>query len=77
MYVNVDVDVDVYEVLRELDDEEIIEELQRRGLDLNTEFVDGDTMRGWLTAVWQKRRLGQEYQAELDQLIYYGLGKVL
>jgi hypothetical protein len=71
--VNVDVDVE----LSDFDDDELIEELEQRGLDLNTKFVDGDTMRDYLTTLYNKRRLGQDYQAELDKLIYYGLGRIL
>ena len=71
--VNVDVDVE----LSDFDDDELIEELEQRGLDLNTKFVDGDTMRDYLTTLYNKRRLGQDYQAELDKLIYFGLGRIL
>lgn len=71
--VNVDVVVD----LSDFDDDDLIEELERRGLDMNSRFVDGDTMRGYLTTVYEKRRLGQDYQAELVKLIYYGLGRIL
>lgn len=71
--VTVDVDVD----LSEFDDDDLIDELQNRGLDMNSKFVDGDTMRDYLTTLYNKRRLGQDYQAELDKLIYYGLGRIL
>lgn len=71
--VNVDVDVD----LSDFDDDDLIEELERRTLDLNSKFVDGDTMRNYLTTLYNKRRLGHDYQAELDKLIYYGLGRIL
>jgi hypothetical protein len=30
-----------------------------------------------LEVIYLKRRLGKDYQSELDQLIYTGLGKVL
>lgn len=76
-YITVSADVDTSDFLDELDDDELIEELERRGLDLNTQFVDGDSMREILTNIWLKRRMGRDYQQELDQLIYYGLGKVL
>lgn len=76
-YITVSADVDTSDFLDELDDDELLEELERRGLDLNTQFVDGDSMREILTNIWLKRRMGRDYQQELDQLIYYGLGKVL
>lgn len=75
--VSASIEVDVDDVLEEIDDDELIEELERRGLDMNTKFVDGDTMRELLTAIWLKRRLGKDYQDELDKMIYFGIGKVL
>jgi hypothetical protein len=30
-----------------------------------------------LRAIYEKRRLGKDYRAELDKLIWLGLGKVL
>ena len=30
-----------------------------------------------LNAIYEKRRLGQDYQTELDQLIWLGLGKFI
>ena len=73
----VDVDVDLDDLLEELDDDELLSQLERRGFDMNTRYVDGDEMRHLLTAIWLKRRLGVDYQQELDQMIYHGLGKVL
>ncbi len=77
MYVNVDVDVDVQDVLDELDDDELIEELERRGKGFNTEFIDGDVAREMLTKIWMLRRTGKDFDKELDQFIYYVLGKVV
>jgi len=76
-YITVSADVDTSDFLDEIDDDTLIEELERRGLDLNTQFVDGDSMREILTSIWSKRRLGKDYQQELDQMIYYGLGKIV
>jgi hypothetical protein len=73
VYTEVEVDVDI----SDFDDDDLLEELERRGLDLNTQFVDGDSMRELLTQIWLKRRLGKDYQKELDQMIYYGLGKIV
>lgn len=76
-YITTSVDVDVDDVLEELDDQDLLDELERRGLDMNTQFVDGDTMRELLTAIWLNRRLGKDFSKQLDDLIYYGLGKVI
>ena len=74
-YVNTYVEVD--DVLDELSDDELIDELKRRGNDYNTQFVDGDEMRMILQSLYEKRRIGKDYQSELDQLIYGILGKVI
>jgi len=73
VYTEVEVDVD----LDSFDDDDLIEEMERRGLDLNTKYISGDEMRELLTQVWLKRRQGQDYQRELDQVIWYGLGKLV
>ena len=72
--VSVDVEVD----MSEFDTDDLIEELESRGADYNTTGVDADEMRVLLESIWQKRRLGNnDYQAELDRLIYGVLGKVI
>lgn len=73
VYTEVEVDVD----LDSFDDDDLIEEMERRGLDLNSKYLSGDEMRELLTQVWSRRRQGQDYQRELDQLIWYGIGKVV
>ncbi len=72
VYTEVEVDVD----LDEFDTDDLIEELERRGYDYNTQGVDADQMREVLERIWYNRRLGRDYQAELDQLIYGVLGKI-
>ena len=50
---------------------DLIEELDSRG-----HLVDGDG-KEILEAIYEKRRIGKDYQSELDQLIWNSLGKVL
>jgi hypothetical protein len=69
----VDVDID----LDEFDDDQLLDELESRGLDMNSRFVDGDQMREILEKIWIKRRTNKDYQRELDDLIYFGIGKIL
>lgn len=73
VYTEVEVDVD----LDSFDDDDLIEEMERRGLDLNSKYINGDDMRELLTQIWIKRRQGQDYQRELDQMIWYGIGKIV
>ena len=69
----VDVDVD----LEDFDTDDLIEELENRGVDYNTNGVDGDEMRHLLEKIWLNRRQNKDYQRELDQLIYGVLGRVV
>jgi hypothetical protein len=69
IYTEVEVDVD----LSEFDTDDLVEELESRGAGA-TDYGDG---QGVLQAIYEKRRLGKDYQAELDQLIYLGLGKIV
>ena len=69
IYTEVEVDVD----LSDFDTDDLIEELESRGAGA-TDHGDGKEV---LRAIYEKRRLGQDYQQELDQLIWLGLGRVL
>lgn len=74
IYTEVEVDVD----LSDFDTDDLIEELEGRGLDYNTNGVDGDDMRALLEQIWVKRRNNNtDYQRELDALIWGVLGKVI
>lgn len=70
VYTEVEVDVD----LDDFDTDDLVEELERRGLGL--EFANESALE-LLQTIFQKRRLGQDYQHELDELIYIGIGRVL
>lgn len=72
-YVSAEVEVD----LSEFDTDDLINELENRGVDYNTKGVDADSMREFLEVIWMNRRIGKDYQAELDKLIYGVLGKVI
>ncbi len=74
-YVNVH--VDDLDILEELDTDDLIDELKRRGYDYNTQFVDGEEMRQVLQTLYEKRRIGKDYQAELDIMIFSILGKII
>lgn len=65
------------EILSEISTDELIDELRKRREDYNTVEVDGDEMREVLQKLYDKRRCGKDYQAELDQLIYGILGRII
>ena len=69
IYTEVEVDVD----LSDFETDDLIEELESRGSGV-MDYGDGKEV---LEAIYLKRRLGKDYQQELDQLIWLGLGKTL
>jgi hypothetical protein len=69
VYKEVEVDVD----LEDFDDDELLEELERRG----TGVMDYGNGKDVLMSIYEKRRLGKDYQQELDHLIWLGLGKIV
>ena len=70
VYKEFEVDVD----LDDFDDDELIDELERRGRGFE---VDSQTPTELVTKIWEKRRIGNDYQKELDELIYVTLGRVV
>ena len=70
VYTEVEVDVD----LDDFDDDDLIDELERRGKGFE---VAGTRPTELVEQIWQKRRLGQDYQTELDELIYVSTGRIL
>lgn len=74
-YITVTADVEVD--LSDIDTDDLIDELETRGRDYNTNGVDADEMRNLLEIIWLNRRTGKDYQNELDKLIYGVLGKIV
>lgn len=70
VYTEVEVDVS----LEDFDDLDLLEEIDRRGL--GAEVADS-TATEIIGVIYEKRRLGKDYQYELDQLIYQVTGKII
>jgi hypothetical protein len=66
VWTEVEVDVE----LTEFDTEDLIEELENRG-----ESSGSDT--NLIRTIYEKRRIGQDYQKELDELIYKVTGSFI
>ena len=60
VYKEVEVEVDVE--LDDFDTEDLVAELERRDWEPRSEHV------AWLTKIHEKRRMGMDYQQELDEL---------
>ena len=67
VYTEVEVDVDI----SNFDTEDLLDELENRG------YMTESSSKELLEAVYMKRRVGMDYQSELDQLIYALLGKIV
>jgi len=75
MYKTICTEVEVDVDLGDFDTEDLREELESRG-ELHVDH--GGNATELLQAIWLKRRVGRtDYQQELDQLIYAGLGRVV
>jgi hypothetical protein len=70
VYTEVEVDVD----LGDFDTDDLVEELEKRGSLPVENNVDAKEI---VETIWLKRRMGKEYQAEIDTLIYCVLGKIV
>ena len=71
VYRTVEVDVEIE--LEDFDTDDLIDELTRRGKSAGQDEYDVTEL---LTAIWEKRRRGEDYQEVLDNLIYQALGKI-
>lgn len=67
VYTEVDVD------MSDFDTDDLIEELESRGAGTG-ELLGGKDI---LQTIYEKRRVGKDYQSELEQLIWLGLGKMI
>jgi hypothetical protein len=70
IYTEVEVDV----TLEDFDDIDLMEEMDRRGLGAE---VNASTASELIEQIYQKRRLGKDFESELDQLIYQVTGRAI
>lgn len=68
-YVTVDVD------LVEFDTDDLKEELRARGYYVSE--INGPSGNELIRTIYEKRRLGQDFEKELDTLIYNEIGRIL
>ena len=69
VYTEVEVDVS----LSDFDTDDLIQELEDRGKMVDDSRTDSGTL---VRQIYEKRKLGQEYEQELRSLIYNVLGKI-
>jgi hypothetical protein len=74
-YITTEVEID----LREFDTSELLEELESRGHDFTETHIplgDGNG-NGLLDKIYQKRRTGSNFDAELDEFLQLSLGRIV
>ena len=76
-YITVEKYVDIEIDLEDLDDNDLVNELERRQINGTLEQSLTFEATTLLTTIFNKRRVGADYQTELDELIYQGIGRVL
>ena len=64
----IDVDID------DIETEDLREELERRGECVSVDH--SGYVNGLLKDLYEKRRTGQDFTYELDEIIYYSIGRV-
>ena len=69
IYTEVEVEVD----LDEFDDDELLEEIERRNLSAN---ASPDEARSLLEDIYYKRVMNKDFTAELDRYFYLTLGRI-
>lgn len=74
-HVNVSAWVDVDVDLEEIDTDDLIGELARRGE--TVEGLEPADLKEVVERLYQKRRLGQPYEKELDDMIFYVIGRIV
>jgi hypothetical protein len=73
-YVSVDVDVD----LDDFDTEDLVEELERRNYNWETQIESEDnTNYKIIREIYELRRLNKDYQFKLNELIFNVTGRII
>lgn len=68
VYTEVEVDVD----MSDFDDNDILEEVEIRGLN-----IDGTNNDELINKIFQLRRLGKPFEQELDEYLYMKTGRIV
>ena len=74
-YITTEVEID----LSEFDTRDLVEELESRGHDFTGTHIplgDGNG-NGLLDKIYQKRRTGRNFDAELDEFLQLSLGRIV
>lgn len=66
IYTEVEIDVD----LGDFESDDLIDELENRGI------VAPDSVKEIIDSIYTKRKLGQDYERDIENLIYTALGRM-
>ena len=76
-YITVSQEVDVDIDMEDFDTDELIDELERRKTSGTLKQSVSSEATTLLNTIFEKRRLGTDYQTELDELIYQCIGRIV
>lgn len=76
--VNINVDVDAWEVLEQIDDQYLVTEIKSRNIDVAAHgLLTSNKVTELITQIYHLRRTGRSYDHLMDELIYQTIGKVV
>ena len=76
-YITISQEVDVDIDMEDFDTDELIDELERRKISGTLKQSVSSEATTLLNTIFEKRRLGTDYQTELDELIYQCIGRIV
>ena len=76
-YITISQEVDVDIDMEDFDTDELIDELERRKTSGTLKQSVSSEATTLLNTIFEKRRLGTDYQTELDELIYHSIGRIV
>ena len=76
-YITISQEVDVDIDMEDFDTDELIDELERRKTSGTLKQSVSSEATTLLNTIFEKRRLGTDYQTELDELIYQCIGRIV
>lgn len=74
MWITTEVEINEIEILDEFDDRDLLEELERRNINFNSNTPE--SIRELVDKIYHLRRTGEDYQTELTQLFWQILGRI-
>lgn len=69
-------EVEVFVDPQDLSDDDLLDELRRRNLEIHVDREDDHELMELVESIYQLRRQAKDYGSRLDQLIYLVIGRM-